>query len=158
MATAPMCCDLATLCSSLDGALPKPPLLWLIVTQLFDAFWFLHRVCVQSIAYGDVGLGNVIISYLPSSSPPATPSLASIPAITIMDFGTAYLLHPPHSRDSVKAQATDVDNLCYEIKELVLACGEDGEVPEGRGKEGTGKERMSRFLSIWGDVACLEGL
>jgi hypothetical protein len=73
MATTPMCCDLATLCSGLDGALPEP-LLWLIITQLFDAFWFLHRVCVPPIAHGDVGLSNVIISYLPSSSPPATPS------------------------------------------------------------------------------------
>jgi hypothetical protein len=43
----------------------------------------------------------------------------------------------------VKAQADDIRNLCYEIKELMLACCEDGEAPEG-----TGKERASRFLSI----------
>jgi hypothetical protein len=131
MSTTPLCLNLSVLCSRLTGPMPKA-MLWATITQLYSAFWFLHRICVPPVTHRDVGLSNFTISYS---------SRGLEPKITLIDFGTA--------REG-QGQRDDVENFCYEIKELVLACGlENFEI---------GKERVERFMRIWGDVGGLEQL
>jgi serine/threonine protein kinase len=112
MATQVESCNLEKLCESLTNPMPKA-LLWVMITQLSGAFWFLQRVCRPGIAHEDVGLSNFLVSYPPISSPPSQQ-----PTIMLIDFGSA--ASTPSSIS--KAHQDDIYNLCYEIKELILAC------------------------------------
>ncbi|KAF1849446.1 uncharacterized protein K460DRAFT_354291 [Cucurbitaria berberidis CBS 394.84] len=145
MSTTPVCCDLHAFSEQLPGPLPKS-VLWLVATQLYDAFWFLHRVCAPPIAHLDVGLSNFTISY------PGADSIGA-PKITLLDFGAAVIVPEAESLGQTRTREDDVANFCYEIYTLCLECCDGSEEPSG-----IGAEKMRRFMRIWSDVTNLEQL
>ncbi|CAO2651871.1 Nn.00g001540.m01.CDS01 [Neocucurbitaria sp. VM-36] len=152
MATTPICCNMRTFCEELPGPLPKA-VLWLVVTQLYDAFWFLHREREPAIAHLDIGQSNFTIGYASADSSSGGGSSRSVgpPKITLVDFGSAAFVPEAENMGRMETREDDVVNFCYEIFTLCLECC------DGSGKpSGVGAEKMERFMRIWSDVTSLE--
>ncbi|KAI8943028.1 hypothetical protein NX059_001064 [Plenodomus lindquistii] len=123
--------------------------LWVVTstTPMFDAFWFLQRVCEPPIAHQDFGLYNVIVS-LPDTTSTGPPKL------TLIDFGDADFIPPLNTKENADLTQYEVTSFGYDI---ALSCKDIVGCPADE-LSFLAQEKLRRFMRIYGEVTNLEQL
>lgn len=171
MASSSICCDLEALrLYDIGNGLPTA-MLWLIITQLYEAVYFLHRDCKLPITHGDISSEAILVTFHDEKAKKGKSAKAKRPKISLISFSESEIHDPTNSPDGserkAQAEKEDVENLVSEIYRLVKSCYEYGEwETAGRGKWITRlrksvwkhetPEEVNRFVAK--DVPDLEGL
>jgi len=141
MDTVPLSCDLAAI--SLFDTRAKLPeaLLWLVVTQMYDIFWFLQHDCTPYITHRDLGSSSIVISFPHEQGQNSESAAAKQPKVTLVGFGGSVI---EDNNDPVKMKTDalfgneaimeDVMNLVTEICNLVKRCYDYSTSIRGTGK------------------------
>lgn len=166
MAASPVCCDLQTLYRfDRMAAFPKA-LLWLIITELSDAFWFLQRVCDPPIAHREISKNGVLITFPHEANENSESTTAKRPKITLTGFGHSSMRKHTASKDKPwRKAAEDAGMLALEIYYHVKK--HYGDIPRRRGKammlgpstlDLDAPKEVENFLQVHGEVKSLEQL
>ncbi|KAI4608032.1 hypothetical protein J4E83_009215 [Alternaria metachromatica] len=127
IATTPVCCDLLTL-DHFDrlATLPKA-LLWLAITQLFDAMWFLQHDCDPPITHENIWDYDILISYPYEDETKSVGTVAKRPTFTLIGFGENIIHDLDESEEDYLsyveyALEDDVQKLKNQIDCLIQRC------------------------------------
>lgn len=139
MEAAPLSCDLDTI-SLFDSRAKLPEaLLWLVITQMYDIFWFLQHGCNPSIAHQDLGGSSIVISFPQGQGQNSGSAAAKRPKVILVGFGRSVIQdnNEPennHILSGDEALLGDVTDLVQEICNLVKRCYDYGTSIRGTGK------------------------
>ncbi|KAI4639679.1 hypothetical protein J4E93_009033 [Alternaria ventricosa] len=136
MASSPVSSDLEGLfVFDTRDKLPKC-LLWLIITQLYETIYFLHRECKPTITHGSVLAEDILISFPYEEKKNGEVTIAKRPKISLVGFAKSCIHDPTDSPDGLerkaRAEEEDVECLAQLIRKLIDRCYEHENVYDGK--------------------------